>query len=198
MHTMNHCFFVLMAMVTKHRTMTALLISVIVGLLPADAVGDTGLSNHQKNTIVYQMYADGKKDFPEVKDLSPQQVMDLMNKGDLVLVDTRKPAEMQVSMLPGAITKKEYLLEPGRYKNATVVTYCTISYRSGVFARDMAKQGFTIYNLRGGILAWTLEGGSVHDPDGKQTRQIHVFGKRWNYAPDGYQTVMFSLWEQLF
>ena len=198
MHTLNRRFAVLPVMVKNRRPMAALLVSVTIGLLPVDVGGDTGLSDRQKKTIVYQMYADGKKDFPKVKDLSPQQVMDLMKKGDLVLVDTRKPAEMQVSMLPGAITKREYLLEPGRYKNVTVVTYCTISYRSGVFARDMAKQGFAVYNLMGGILAWTLEGGSIYDPEGKPTREIHVFGKRWNYAPDGYRTVKFSLWEQLF
>ena len=105
---------------------------------------------------------------------------------------------MKVSMLPGAITKKQYLAEPGRYKDITVVGYCTISYRSGVFARKMQQKGFEVVNLKGGILAWTLEGGSVHDENGREIRQIHVFGKKWNYAPSGYETVMFNLWEQLF
>ena len=198
MSTLNRWFAVLPNMMMKRLPLTVLLTAVLIGLPTVDARSETVLSDGEKKKIVYQMYADGKKDFPEVKDLSPQQVMDRMKKGDVVLVDTRKQAEMQVSMLPGAITKKEYLLEPGRYNDLTVISYCTISYRSGVFARNMAKQGFTIYNLRGGILAWTLEGGSVYDPDGQTTRQIHVFGKRWDYAPDGYQTERFSLWEQLF
>ena len=181
---------------TSH-TVAALTASVLV-LMPVPATGDRVLSDPEKLEIVYQMYADGKKDFPKINDLSPQEVMDRLQTGRLVLVDTRKPAEMKISMLPGAITKKEYLVEPSRYKDFMVVAYCTISYRSGVFTRDMEKRGFTVYNMRGGILAWTLEGGSIYDPQGRKTKQIHVFGKRWNYAPQGYQPVMFSLWEQIF
>lgn len=177
---------------------TAVLSAILIGLLPAAAGGEAALSDREKRQVVYKMYTDGKKDFPAVKDLSPQQAMDLLDQGRLVFVDTRKPAEMKVSMLPGAITKEKYLMEPGRYDDRTVVVYCTISYRSGVFARKMQEKGFTVYNLKGGMLAWTLEGGSVFDPDGRKTKQLHVFGKRWNYAPDGYRTVMFSLWEQLF
>jgi sodium/bile acid cotransporter 7 len=182
----------------KTTQITALLSGILWALLPAAAGGETALSDREKKQIVYRMYADGKKDFPQVKELSPQEAMDLLKQGRLIFVDTRKPAEMRVSMLPGAISKKQYLADPNRYKDLTVVSYCTISYRSGVFARDMQKDGFAVTNLKGGILAWTLEGGSVYDPDGRETKQLHVFGKRWNYAPDGYQVVMFSLWEQIF
>ena len=182
----------------KSNQCTALLTGMLLALLPADSAGETTLSDAEKKEIVYRMYADGKKDFPAVKDLSPQEVMVRMRSDDLVLVDTRRPEEMQVSKLPGAISKNQYLVDPSRYKGLMVVSYCTISYRSGVFAREMAKKGHIIYNLKGGILAWTLEGGSVYDPQGRKTSRIHVFGKRWNYAPQGYQTVMFSLWEQLF
>ena len=176
----------------------AVLLVALCAPAPALAGGGEGLSDREKKEIVYRMYAEGKKDFPAVKDVVPQQAMALMQQGRLIFVDTRKSAEMSVSMLPGAISKQQYLLEPNRYKDLTVVSYCTISYRSGVFAREMEKQGHTVYNLKGGILAWTLEGGSVYDPDGRKTKRIHVYGKRWNYAPSGYQVVMFSLWEQIF
>ena len=187
-----------MDLITKPDLSITALLGIYLVLLPAVAVGGGGLSDPEKKKIVYQMYHDGQKDFPTVKDLSPQQVMSLVKQQRVVLVDTRKPAEMEISMLPGAITKKEYLDEPGRSKDTLVVVYCTISYRSGVFARDMEKKGYTVYNLKGGILAWTLEGGSVYDRHGHETSQIHVFGKKWNYAPQGYQAVMFSLWKQLF
>ena len=44
-------------------------------------------------------------------------------------------------------------------------------------------------NLRGGILAWTLEGGAVHGPDGRPVKAIHVYGARWDYPPAGYVSV---------
>jgi sodium/bile acid cotransporter 7 len=167
-------------------------------MITGSAMGDNSLSDAQKKEHVYAMYADYKKDFPAVTDISPQQAMALLKKDEIVFVDTRKPAEMKVSMLPHAITQNEFLKHPEKYAVKTVVGYCTMSYRSGVFAREMAEKGMTIRNLEGGILAWTLEGGKVYDENGEVTNRIHVYGKKWNYAPAGYKAVMFSLWEQMF
>ena len=160
--------------------------------------GREALTDEQKKNIVYETYAGYRKDFPAVKELSPKDAMALVKSGrKVVFVDTRKPEEMQVSMLPQAITKQAFLNSGDKYRGYTVISYCTISYRSGVFAREMSQKGFIIHNLAGGILAWTLEGGSVYDDNG-ETKRIHVYGSRWDYAPKGYDTVMFSLWQQLF
>jgi rhodanese-related sulfurtransferase len=156
------------------------------------------LTDARKKEIVYNLYAEYKKDFPAVDDLTPAQAMALMNSGRVVFVDTRKPEEMAVSMLPGAVSQNQFLNHIDDYKDKTVVAYCTMSYRSGVFAREMAQKGITVKNLAGGILAWTLEGGKVYDASGIETKRIHVYGDRWDYAPAGYETVKFSLWQQLF
>ena len=143
------------------------------------------------------MYAGYKKDFPGVRDIPPKKAMELLKEGRLVFVDTRKPAEMQVSMLPHAITQAEFLKDPRKYENKTVVAYCTISYRSGKFAEEMAKKGIRILNLKGGLLAWVLEGGKVYDSHG-ETKRIHVYGKEWDYPPEGYESVKFGLFDKLF
>ena len=161
-------------------------------------LGGNEMSDADKKKAVFRTYAGYKKDFPAVDDISPQQAMELLNQGAVVFVDTRKPEEMAVSRLPGAVSKQEFLDHPERYRDKTAVGYCTISYRSGVFAREMAQQGITLVNLRGGILAWILEGGPVIDENGKEVKRVHVFGDKWDYAPDGYESVKFSLWEQIF
>jgi sodium/bile acid cotransporter 7 len=166
-------------------------------LILQPALGEAVLSDRQKKEVVYQIYADYKKDFPTVKDMSPRQTMELMNNTPVVFVDTRKPAEIKVSMLPNAVTKKKFMHNPNVYKEKTVVVYCTAGYRSGVFARQMAEKGITTYNLQGGILAWTLEGGKIYDANG-ETKRIHVFGKKWDYAPDGYAVVMFGIFGMIF
>jgi len=166
-------------------------------LILQPALGEPVLSDQQKKELVYKMYADYKKDFPTVKDISPRKTMELMNNIAVVLVDTRKPAEMEVSMLPNSVTKKKFMHNPNLYKEKTVVVYCTAGYRSGVFARQMAEKGITTFNLQGGILAWTLEGGKMYDANG-ETNRIHVFGKKWNYAPDGYEVVVFGLFGMIF
>ena len=155
------------------------------------------MGDEAKKELVYRMYSGYKSDFPDVVDISVQDAMKLADAGNPVFVDVRKPAEMAVSMLPGAISEEVFLNDPSMYAGKTVIGYCTISYRSGVFAKEMAKKGVIIKNLRGGLLAWVLEGGKVYD-DAGETRRIHVFGEKWDYPPEGYESVIFSWWERAF
>ena len=185
--------------VGRNLTIFPLLYGVISLLcLPHMALGGGKISDAEKKEAVYRLYAEYKKDFPAVEDISPQQAMALFNQGRVVFVDTRKPAERAVSMLPGAVSQQDFLDHPDPYKDKTAVGYCTISYRSGLFAREMAKKGIHVVNLRGGILAWILEGGRVYDKMGEEVKRVHVYGDKWNYAPAGYEVVKFSLWERIF
>ena len=155
------------------------------------------LTNANKKEIVYKMYTDYKKDFSSVHEISPREAMRLMKTANVLFVDVRKPAEMDVSMLPNAITKEEFLKNPSKYKDVKIVAYCTISYRSGMFAKKMEKKGIRINNLAGGLLAWVFEGGKVFDTHG-ETKRIHVYGQKWNYLPRGYEMVMFNFFEKYF
>lgn len=159
-------------------------------LWPSAVTAET-LSDAEKKTIVYRMYADYKKDFPEVEDITPAAAMAQSKTGAVVFVDTRKPEEMVVSTIPGAISQEAFMEHPDRYQDKTIIAYCTISYRSGIFAQKMRLENLRVRNLTGGILAWTLEGGQVVDQAG-ETRRLHVYGEKWNYAPEGYETVMFG------
>ncbi len=167
-------------------------------MLPVAAAGDKDLSDAAKREAVYRMYADYKSDFPDVADISPTRAMARFNTGGAVFVDIRKPEEMAVSRLPGAISKQAFLDHPDRYANDTVIAYCTIGYRSGVFAREMSGQGVEIVNLQGSILGWVLEGGPVVDAEGRPTRRVHVYGDKWDYAPAGWESVKFNLLQQVF
>jgi sodium/bile acid cotransporter 7 len=161
------------------------------------ALAGTAMSDDEKKEIVYGMYAGYKKKFPTVTDVSPQKAMTLMKTGKVVFVDTRTPEEMAVSTLPGAISKEAFLKDQATYHDSIIIGYCTISYRSGKFAEEMAARGVKMSNLTGGLLAWVLEGGKVYN-DGGETRRIHVYGKKWNYPPAGYTSVLFGPLERLF
>ncbi len=168
-------------------------------MLPVAAwAGDRVLSDAAKKEAVYRMYADYKNDFPDVADISPTEAMARFNRGGVVFVDIREPEEMAVSRLPGAISKQAFLNHPGRYANDTVIAYCTIGYRSGVFSREMGRQGIAVANLQGSILGWVLEGGPVVDAEGRPTRRVHVYADKWDLAPEGWESVKFSLWDQVF
>jgi len=153
--------------------------------------GDGGMSDNQKRETVYRLYDTYKRKFPQVTDILPQQVMEGMKKDTVLLVDTRRPAEMKISMLHGAVTVDHFEDRLGQNSQLTVVAYCTIGYRSGLFAAKMAPKGVTVLNLKGGILAWILEGGKVHDANGSDVNRVHVYGKKWDLVPAGYESVKF-------
>ena len=150
---------------------------------------DESLTNDQKLIKVFEMYTEDKTNFPDVKDISPLEAMDKYNNGKVIFVDTRSWSERRISMLPEAVTEKEFLKDPSKYKDLMIIAYCTIGYRSGEFAVEMTEKGTTVYNLKGGILAWTLEGGKIYDKKG-ETLRVHVYKKKWNYAPEGYDAKM--------
>jgi sodium/bile acid cotransporter 7 len=139
---------------------------------------------------VAEMYMGYKaKDFPRIRDLSGSEVLALAKDRPVVLVDVREPYERAVSTLPGAMSEEAFLARRADMANATVVAYCTIGYRSGMFVRGMAHLNATVYNLRGGVLGWLHAGGNLTDPTGQPSLRVHVYGSTWNLAPLRYQAV---------
>lgn len=101
-----------------------------------------------------------------------------------ILLDVRSDEERAVSVIAGAVTDSESI-PPG----AEVVVYCTVGLRSGVAARELRERGVDALNLRGGILSWIAAGGGVVDASGKPTRRVHVYGRRWDVVPEGFEAV---------
>jgi sodium/bile acid cotransporter 7 len=151
------------------------------------------LTNEGKARKVLEMYEDYKRSsFPEIEDIAPEGALNLLDKGNVLFVDIRSHDEQEVSMLPGAITEKEFRDNPNGSPDHVIISYCTISYRSGLFAKEFQEKGIRILNLKGGLLGWVHEGGVVYDQN-KETNLIHVYGKKWDLAPDEYKTMFFKL-----
>jgi rhodanese-related sulfurtransferase len=159
-----------------------------VTLMAQMALSSEDWSDEVKRQKIEDMYNGYKKKFPDVPELSAQKAMNLAADRRTVLIDIRESREQQVSMLPGAITEKEFMNNPLKYKDAVKIAYCTISYRSGKFAQKLQEKGIAVYNLRGGILAWVHDGGKIYDQNG-ETHRIHVYGRKWNLTPNHYQAV---------
>jgi len=157
-----------------------------------------GLNDAEKEALVYRLYASYENAFPVVRSISARETRDLHQQGKVVFVDVRKPAERDISMLPGAVSAEVYEMRGAQFKDRTVVAYCTIGYRSGKFAEKMAEKGLMVFNLEGGILAWVWEGGSLQDAGGQTVKQVHVYAEKWDLAPGGYATTRFGLWQRLF
>jgi sodium/bile acid cotransporter 7 len=149
---------------------------------------DQGMSDSEKSAKIAAMYRGYKKEFPSVPDTEPSEALRLSQEGRALFIDVREEKEQAVSMLPGAVTEKQFLKDPSAYRDRTLIAYCTISYRSGKLAQKLQAQGLAVFNLEGGLLAWVHAGGKVYDING-QTNRIHVYGRKWNLAPKDYEAV---------
>lgn len=102
----------------------------------------------------------------------------------LLLLDTREKNEFEVSHIPGAVYvgyDKFSLSSLEAYsKNQTIVTYCSIGYRSEKVGEKLKKAGYkNVYNLYGGIFDWVNSGYSVEDESKNKTRRVHAYNKNW-------------------
>ena len=146
------------------------------------------VTDAEKRQAIDKMVAQYRTSFPDVVQMDSLQAMELMKDKKVVFIDVRRPNEQEVSMLPGAITHEAYLENRDKYNDYLKISYCTIGYRSGRFAQMMHQNGTAMYNLHGGMLGWLHDGGKVYDKNGQSFR-IHVYGRPWKLAPEGYEEV---------
>ena len=92
--------------------------------------------------------------------LTPAAAVQLMNKGDVVLLDVREPSETAGGKIAGAIqipvgalSKRVGELE--KHKDKTLLVYCKVGSRAGVACKELTRNGFDkVFSLNGGIMAW--------------------------------------------
>ena len=138
---------------------------------------------------IAELYGGYRKQFPDVPGISPEELAERLDDPELVVVDVREAGEREVSTLPGALSAEEFLQRGDELTGRRVVTYCTVGYRSGLFAEELRAKGWDVANLEGSILGWTHAGGELVDPEGRPTRRVHVYARRWNLAAEGYEPV---------
>lgn len=121
----------------------------------------------------------------KARQMTIEELQAHLKKGDkIALLDVREVKENQVSALPGA-----RLVLPDQVStiplddipaDATVVTYCTAGYRSGMAAVALeGRLGRPVYTLAGGIIEWYNRGGKVVDPTGKPVNSVDGVEEPW-------------------
>ncbi|MEZ5446209.1 MAG: rhodanese-like domain-containing protein [Gammaproteobacteria bacterium] len=98
-----------------------------------------------------------------VKEVSPQQAVQLINRDGAAILDVREPKDFQAGHIVGAINIPEAKiperlreLEPARER--PLLLYCSTGMVSGRAGSLLKKNGFgRLYSLRGGISAWRQE-----------------------------------------
>ena len=97
---------------------------------------------------------------------------------------SRSQEEMDVGMIPNAITRAAFEADPSKYESKEVVCYCTVGYISGACTYELRKKGHTnVKNMGdGALLGYTLAktAAGVSKPlvkpgDGTSTNEVHCF-----------------------
>ena len=145
-------------------------------------------SDEEKRQAIADMYAGYRESFPDVPEVTVEEAIERQASGKVVFVDVREPEEYAVSHIPGAMTTAEFERNADAYRDATVIAYCTIGYRSGEYAAKLRERGMDARNLKGSILSWAHAGERLVNEKG-ETKRLHVYGKRWDLAPKGCETV---------
>ena len=106
----------------------------------------------------FSIFSRGKSD--NIKSSKPSEFRKLITENAIQLVDVRTPEEYQQHKIDGAQLINIYdanfenILDANLDPSIPVAVYCHSGMRSMSAAKILAKKGFTVYNLRGGMLFW--------------------------------------------
>jgi len=125
---------------------------------------------------------------PSISAAQIQAMQDLGSNDHFVIVDVREDVETNVSIIPGAITQAEFEKRIEQHRDKVVVAYCTVGYRSGVYAAELCKQGWDARNYQGSILDWCSKQLPVATLGGSPTKRVHTYDSSYALA-SGYIAV---------
>ncbi|MFC1585095.1 rhodanese-like domain-containing protein [Fibrobacterota bacterium] len=145
---------------------------------------------------IRKLFSELTKDQTRVPVIKAWQMQKIMEDSNLVIIDVRQPAEQAVSMIPGSLSPPDFadtFKDPSSLTGKQIITYCTIGYRSGLYAEQLISMGLSVHNLEGGLMAWTHVLGPLicRTKQGKQnsTREVHTYSEEWNLLHPDYTPV---------
>jgi rhodanese-related sulfurtransferase len=117
--------------------------------------------------------------------IKSDELTSISNEDDIYLLDIRSKAEYKVSHLPGAsfIDYEDFQADDVKEipKDAKVVLYCSVGYRSERIGEKLIKMGYSdVSNLYGGIFQWKNEGREVINCMQTPTDSVHTYNRKWS------------------
>jgi len=116
--------------------------------------------------------------------IQPKDLYKIIDNENIYILDTRTEEEYNVSHIKNAVFAgfKNFDINKFLYipKNAKIIVYCSVGYRSEKIGEKLLKAGHTdVFNLFGGIFEWINQDFKIYDKHGETTR-IHGYSKNWS------------------
>src|SRR5690349_23735679 len=101
-------------------------------------------------------------------DLTPQQVSELLQRGEIQLIDVREPYEHDAGRIAGdrLVVLTELATQAETIdRDRPIVFYCRSGSRSAMATEAFRGAGYDAHNMAGGLLDWAAVGLPL-EPDG--------------------------------
>jgi rhodanese-related sulfurtransferase len=107
------------------------------------------------------------------------------NNQNYTILDIRELKEYNVSHIKNAISISFNgfnikMIKHKIDKNTPIVVYCSIGYRSEKVGEKLLNEGFTVYNLYGGIFNWKNSNNPIVNNNEIATQKVHCFNQEWS------------------
>ena len=132
-------------------------------------------------------------EFPAVQSVTTEALLtryDETERNLPLIIDVREGDEFQISHLADALNLEsaesiERLIEQrGLGKDAEIIVYCSVGYRSAGVAADLQARGYTkVLNLEHSLFEWANKGYPMINASGR-TNKVHPFNKAWSVLVD--------------
>jgi rhodanese-related sulfurtransferase len=121
--------------------------------------------------------------------ISCKRLQSKLHTPNLVLLDAREQEEFAVSHLKNAQWVGFNTFDKKKVedvdKDALVVVYCSVGYRSEKIAEQLQAMGYNrVYNLYGGIFEWANRSYPLLDAKERPTTSVHAYDKDWGHWLD--------------
>jgi rhodanese-related sulfurtransferase len=102
-------------------------------------------------------------------DYTPQQVAELLEQGEIQLIDVRQPEEHEAGRIAGGrlveLTRLAAEVDSIE-RDKPVVFYCRSGSRSAMATEAFRGAGYDAHNMAGGMLEWSAAGLPIEPPGG--------------------------------
>lgn len=107
----------------------------------------------------------------DFENLSPQEAYSLLEQDqNITLVDVRSEKEFKKDHIKGAIHLPMDRVVSKKFEDKKLLVYSERGERSVEASRILAKHGFTVLHLKGGVVFWIRAGYGVVPPTVPQTK----------------------------
>lgn len=134
-----------------------------------------------------------EREFPNVETVTTDSLLTrygAMEESLPIVIDVREIDEFRVSHLDDALNLKsaaaisDMITQRGLDKDAEIIVYCSVGYRSASVAADLQERGFTqVLNLEHSLFEWANKGYPMSNASGS-TDKVHPFNKAWSVLVD--------------